>query len=192
MPFIKCNHGNRLMRLFACATVIFFTMTTKAQLNSIYDHTFTDIDGNEIALKQFEGKKILFVNVASECGFTSQYHRLQELHEEQGEGLAIIGFPCDQFGGQEPGTEEEIKSFCEKNYGVSFLMASKINVKGEDQSPIYTWLTSKQSNGVEDSTVRWNFQKYLVDEKGNYLKMYKSAFFPKQKEITEQNASSPE
>ena len=180
------------MRLFVCATLIFFTMTTTAQLNSIYDYTFTDIDGNEIALKQFEGKKILFVNVASECGFTSQYHRLQEMHEEQGERLAIIGFPCDQFGGQEPGTEEDIKSFCEKNYGVSFLMASKINVKGEDQSPIYTWLTSKESNGVEDSAVGWNFQKYLVDEKGNYLKMYKSAFFPKQRDITEQKYSSSE
>lgn len=185
MPFITAKLSERVLRLFSCATLIFVTMTTTAQLNSIYEHTFIDIDGNEIELKQFEGKKILFVNVASECGFTSQYHRLQELHEQQGEGLTIIGFPCNQFGGQEPGTEEDIKSFCTKNFGVSFLMASKIKVKGEGQSPIYKWLTSKESNGVEDSVVRWNFQKYLVDEKGNYLKMYKSPSFPKEKDIVD-------
>ena len=156
----------------------------KAQSTDIYEYSFTDINGNEVALSSFKGKKIMFVNVASKCGYTPQYAELQEVHEKYGEKLVIIGFPCDQFGGQEPGTEEEIQSFCQKNYGVEFLMASKIEVKGKDQHPIYTWLTSEELNGIESSKVMWNFQKYLVDENGKYINHFKSGVKPTDEEIT--------
>ena len=114
-------------------------MGVKAQEGSIYDYTFNDIDGNKVSLSSFKGKKIMFVNVASKCGFTPQYVELQQVHEKYGDKVVIIGFPCDQFVGQEPGSEEEIQAFCQKNYGVEFLMASKIDVKGSNQNPIYTW-----------------------------------------------------
>jgi len=152
--------------------------------DSLYQYSFNDIDGNEISLKSFEGKKILFVNVASECGFTKQYKELQELHTLFGDQVVLIGFPCDQFGGQEPGSESEIKSFCEKNYGVTFLMASKIDVKGDGQHNIYSWLTSKNKNGIENSSVSWNFEKYLVDEKGVLIGHFKSQVKPLSEKIT--------
>lgn len=155
-----------------------------AQSTSIYDYSFVSIDGETISLEQFKGKKVLFVNVASKCGFTGQYEQLQELHEKYGNQLVLIGFPCDQFGGQEPGSEEEIKGFCQKNYGVEFLMASKIEVKGKDQHPIYQWLTQAELNGVEKSKVAWNFSKYLIDEQGTYLEHFGSKVNPMSEEIT--------
>lgn len=155
-----------------------------AQTDSLYTLSFTDIEGNEVQLEQFRGKKILFVNVASECGFTGQYEELQQLHEAYGDKVTLIGFPCNQFGGQEPGSEEEIQSFCKKNYGVTFLMASKIDVKGENQHPIYTWLTNEAMNGEEDSTVRWNFEKFLVDENGNFVGHFRSQVKPMSEKIT--------
>ena len=158
---------------------------SKAQSTDIYDYSFTDINGKEVSISSFKGKKIMFVNVASKCGFTPQYAELQEVHEKYGDKVVIIGFPCDQFGGQEPGTEEEIQSFCKKNYGVEFLMASKIDVKGNNQNPIYSWLTSEEKNGVESSKVHWNFQKYLVDENGKYIGSFKSGVKPTDKEITD-------
>ena len=156
-----------------------------AQKTSIYDYTFVSIDGENVSLEQFKGKKILFVNVASKCGFTGQYKELQELHAKYGDKLVLIGFPCDQFGGQEPGTEKEIKGFCQKNYGVEFLMSSKIKVKGKEQHPIYQWLTRAELNNVEDSKVSWNFSKYLIDEEGNYIEHYKSNVNPMSSEITD-------
>jgi len=168
--------------------ILFTVMTTmglNAQEGGVYDYSFKDIDGNDVALSSFKGKKILFVNVASKCGFTPQYAELQELHEKFGDKVVIIGFPCDQFGGQEPGSEEEIQSFCQKNYGVEFLMASKIDVKGNNQNPIYTWLTSEEKNGVESSKVMWNFQKYIVDENGMYIAHFKSGVKPTDAEITD-------
>jgi len=156
-----------------------------AQSADLYDYSFIDINGNDVSLSSFKGKKIMFVNVASKCGYTPQYAELQEVHEKYGDKLVIIGFPCDQFGGQEPGSEEEIQSFCQKNYGVEFLMASKIDVKGEKQHAIYAWLTNKEANGVEDSKVAWNFQKYLVDENGKYINHFKSGVKPTDKEITD-------
>lgn len=145
---------------------------------SIYDLSFDDISGNKVNLSDFKGKKIMFVNTASECGFTGQYAELQELHEKYGDKLVLIGFPCDQFGGQEPGSESEIQSFCKKNYGVTFLMASKIDVKGANQHPVYQWLTSKDQNGVDNSTVMWNFEKFIVDENGNLVDHFKSPVTP--------------
>lgn len=162
---------------------ILFAFMSNAQ-DSLYQYTFNDIDGNEISLESFKGKKILFVNVASECGFTKQYTELQELHTTFSEELVLIGFPCDQFGGQEPGSETEIKSFCEKNFGVTFLMASKIDVKGDNQHDIYSWLTSKDKNGVENSSVSWNFEKYLIDENGALIGHFKSQVKPMSEKIT--------
>ena len=145
---------------------------------SIYDISINSLMGEKIDLNKFKGKKILFVNVASKCGFTQQYGGLQKLHETYGEKLVVIGLPCNQFKEQEPGSAEEIQSFCTANYGVDFLMTEKIDVKGENQHPLYQWLTKKENNSVENSTVKWNFQKYLVDEKGNYLNLYYSITKP--------------
>lgn len=135
-----------------------------------YDFTVKDINGEDYPLSQLKGKKVLVVNTASKCGNTPQYEGLQALYETYGEdGFVIIGFPANNFAKQEPGTNEEIASFCKLNYGVSFPMMSKISVKGKDQHPLYTWLTSKSLNGLEDSKVTWNFQKYMVDEEGQLL-----------------------
>lgn len=149
---------------------------------SIYNLSFTDIDGNLVSLNQFKGKKILIINTASKCGFTPQYEELQKLHVAYPD-LVMIGFPCNQFMGQEPGNSSDIKSFCTKNYGVSFLMTEKIDVKGKNQHPVYQWLTQKSKNGVENSTVSWNFNKYLISENGTYLAHFQSSTQPMSQEI---------
>lgn len=155
-----------------------------APVKSIYDLSIKTIDGKALDLKTLKGKKLLLVNVASECGFTKQYTDLQELHEKYGDKITIIGFPCNQFGGQEPGSESEIASFCKKNFGVSFTLTEKIEVKGPNQHPIYAWLTKKENNGKMDSDVKWNFQKYLIDEKGYLVDVFYSATNPMSKDIT--------
>jgi glutathione peroxidase len=147
-------------------------------LNSIYDLKINNIQGKAVDLKQFKDKFILFVNVASKCGFTSQYKDLQKLHEVYGHKLQVIGVPCNQFGKQEPGSANEIESFCQVNYGVSFLITEKIDVKGKNQHPIYKWLTNKTENGVSSSTVKWNFQKYLLNDKGEFVDYYYSTTNP--------------
>lgn len=150
---------------------------------SIYDVAINSLDGAALDLKSLKGKKILFVNVASKCGYTSQYKDLQELHEKYGDQLAIIGVPCNQFGFQEPGTSEEISEFCQKNYGVSFQMTEKVEVKGDGQHELYGWLTSKTMNGIEDSKVKWNFQKYLIDEEGRLIGVFSSGVNPLDEKI---------
>jgi glutathione peroxidase len=149
-----------------------------------YDIKINSLQGKAIHLKEFEGKHILFVNVASKCGFTPQYKNLQELHNTYKDKLQVIGVPCNQFGGQEPGNPNEIESFCEVNYGVSFLMTEKIDVKGKNQHPLYEWLTDVSQNGVSSSTVKWNFQKYLINEKGELVDYFYSATSPLSKKIT--------
>ncbi len=151
---------------------------------SIYDISINSIDGNKIDLGVYKGKKILFVNVASECGFTGQYKGLEELYETYKDNLMIIGVPCNQFGGQEPGNAEEIQSFCQKNYGVQFLITEKVDVKGSNQHPLYRWLTEKSVNGLKNSSVKWNFQKYLVDEQGRLIDYYMSTTKPLSTKIT--------
>ena len=127
---------------------------------------------------------MLFVNVASECGFTKQYKDLQKLSDAYPDGLAVIGVPCNQFGQQEPGDSEQIKSFCELNFGVTFLLTEKIDVKGSNQHPLYKWLTSKDLNKKKSSSVKWNFQKYLVDENGKLIDYYYSITKPLSSKIT--------
>lgn len=150
----------------------------------LYTIGISSLEGEDVNFKSFEGKKILFVNVASKCGFTPQYKGLQELHSKYKEKLVVIGVPCNQFGGQEPGTSEEIQSFCEKNYGVDFLITEKIKVKGPEQHPLYQFLTKKENNGKQSSSVKWNFHKYLVDEKGNLVKSFSSMTKPLSTDIT--------
>lgn len=150
---------------------------------SIYDIKINSIENTPIDLRAFKGKKILFVNVASACGFTGQYEELQELYSEYKDKLMIIGVPCNQFGGQEPGTAQEIQNFCEVNYGVTFLLTEKVNVKGKDKHELYKWLTNKDLNGKKSSSVKWNFQKYLVDENGNLIDYFYSITKPKSDKI---------
>ena len=134
---------------------------------SFYDFTVKTIDNEDFNLSSLKGKKVLVVNTASKCGFTPQYAELEKLYKEYGgEKFVIIGFPANNFLGQEPGTNEEIKNFCQLNYGVTFPMMAKISVKGKDQHPLYQWLTTKALNGVMDAEVKWNFQKYLVNRNG--------------------------
>jgi len=151
---------------------------------SFYDFKVKDIDGNDFSLASLKGKKVLVVNTASKCGNTPQYEQLQDLYEKYGtEKFTIVGFPANNFGQQEPGTNKEIEEYCTKNYGVTFLMMEKISVKGDDIHPLYQWLTSKSKNGVLDSEVTWNFQKYLIDEKGNLVKMIAPKVLPNDEQI---------
>lgn len=156
--------------LFAITLV--FSTSISAQNKSIYEYTVEDIYSQQVEMSSFKGKKIMIVNVASKCGLTPQYEQLQELYDTyQDDDFVIIGFPANNFNGQEPGSNAEIISFCESKFDVTFPMMGKISVVGDDMAPIYQWLTQKSLNGVSDSKVTWNFQKYLIDEKGNLIEM---------------------
>lgn len=152
-------------------------------VKNIYDFKVEALEGGTIDFSSFKGKKILIVNTASACGYTPQYKELQQLYDKYKEKLVIVGFPANNFGGQEPGSNIDIKAFCEKNYGVSFPMAAKISVKGEDMAPIYKWLTSKAANGVLDADIRWNFNKFLIDENGKMVAYFPSKVTPMSEEI---------
>ena len=160
------------------------TRSIKTGKQLIYDIEIKAINGKPISLSEFKGKNILFVNVASECGFTKQYKELQALNDKYKASLVVIGSPCNQFGKQEPGEALQIQEFCEVNFGVTFLLTEKINVKGSKQHPLYKWLTSKDLNRRKSSSVKWNFQKYLVDEKGNLIDYYFSITKPMSSKIT--------
>jgi glutathione peroxidase len=156
---------------------------TADSATSIHKFSVKALDGTTINFADFKGKKILIVNTASECGYTPQYKDLQALYEKYKEKLVIVGFPANNFGGQEPGTATEIKSFCTKNYGVTFLLADKISVKGEDMAPIYQWLTQKSQNGVLDASIKWNFNKFLLNEKGEIIAKFDSGTKPMSDDI---------
>jgi glutathione peroxidase len=154
------------------------------QAKTFFDFTAKDIDGKEVKMSQYKGKKILVVNVASECSNTPQYEDLQDLWEQYGpDKFVIIGFPANNFGEQEPGTDEEIKQFCDSHYHVTFPMMSKISVTGADMDPIYKWLTTKSENGMEDAPVTWNFQKFMINEDGHWAGTVKPKVSPKTKTI---------
>jgi len=147
-------------------------------VNAIYQFKIKGLEDSDINFARFKGKKILIVNVASECGYTPQYQQLQELHDAFKDRLVIVGIPCNDFGAQEPGTNEEIHFFCTSRYQLSFLMAAKISIRGSKPSPLYQWLTQKSLNGKEDSKVQWNFFKYLIDEEGQLVGHYPSTTSP--------------
>ena len=152
--------------------------------SSFFDLSATDITGQLVKMEQYKGKKVMVVNTASECGFTPQYAQLQELYSTyMDKNFVILGFPSNNFGGQEPGTEAEIASFCQKNYGVTFPMMAKVNTKGKEQHAIYHWLTNKSQNGVMDTEVKWNFHKYLIDEKGQLIMSLGSGVEPADERI---------
>ena len=150
---------------------------------SFYDIKINSLQGKPVNFESFKGKKILIVNVASKCGFTPQYKDLQNLQNQYQDQLAVIGVPCNQFGKQEPGSSNEIQEFCEINYGVSFLITEKIDVKGKNQHPLYAWLTNKKENGRKNSSVKWNFQKYLIDESGELIDYFYSMTSPSSSKI---------
>jgi len=160
-------------------------MTTEGQ-KTLFDYTVKSIDGKDVNLSVYKGKKILIVNVASECGFTPQYKGLEALYEKYKDRLVILGFPANNFGSQEPGTNEEIKKFCADNYSVTFPMFEKISVTGSDQNELYQWLTKKELNGWNEKAPNWNFCKYLVDENGKLLKFYSSKVEPMSDDIVSQ------
>ena len=162
------------------------TTTTEATIKakSIYDFKVDALDGGTIDFSKYKGKKILVVNTASKCGYTPQYEGLEALYKKYQDKLVIVGFPANNFGGQEPGTNTEIGEFCKKNYGVTFPMAAKVSVKGDDKAPIFKWLTSKAENGVLDAEIGWNFGKFLLDENGNLLAYFPSKVTPMSEEIT--------
>lgn len=151
---------------------------------SFYSLSLKSLDGNTVwNFSDFKGKKVLIVNTASECGYTPQYEGLQQLHEKYGDKLVIIGCPCNQFGGQEPGDSTEIRGFCKKNYGVTFPISEKLDVRGDKQHPVYRWLTTKAENGAMDASVTWNFNKFLISETGQLLAYYPSKVRPDDPEL---------
>ncbi|MEZ4804895.1 MAG: glutathione peroxidase [Bacteroidia bacterium] len=152
---------------------------------SIYDIKLKSLDGtSEINMADYKGKYVVIVNTASECGFTPQYEDLQNFYAKyKDKNVVVLGCPCNQFGGQEPGTASEIATFCQKNYGVTFPLTEKIDVKGENQHPLYQWLTQKKNNGVEDFTVKWNFNKFVVNPEGKLVYYFASGVKPNDAEF---------
>ena len=162
---------------------ILLNINTMISQESVHEFKMTTIEGSPKSLSSFKGKKILLVNTASQCGFTSQYMELQKLHESHKDDLAIIGFPANNFGGQEPGSNDQIKFFCQKNYGVTFLMSEKVSVKGSDIEPLFKWLNSQENNSFKGD-IMWNFEKYLIDENGKLIKRFRSTTKPNSEKIT--------
>ena len=161
------------------------TKTADQQMSkTIYDYKVESLDGQEINFADFKGKKILVVNTASECGFTPQYADLEKLSKDYEKNLVIVGFPANNFGGQEPGSNTEIGAFCEKNFGVTFPMAAKVSVKGDDTAPIFKFLTEKDLNGVKNTAILWNFTKFLIDENGHLIDTFISTTKPTSDSIT--------
>jgi glutathione peroxidase len=186
--------------IIACGLMMLFSVQGQAQTKNkakanktkamdtetIYQYKVTDLYGKSFDFASLKGKKVIVVNTASKCGLTPQYKDLEAIYEKyKDKGLVIVGFPANNFASQEPGTSQEIATFCQQNYGVTFPMMDKISVKGEDMAPIYKFLTQKSKNGLEDSEVQWNFQKYLINEKGQLVKVVSPKTLPTDPEITD-------
>lgn len=159
------------------------TNSASVTTENIFNFKVRALDGSTINFSDFKGKKILIVNTASECGYTPQYEGLEKLYEKHKDKLVVVGFPSNNFGQQEPGSNEEIGAFCKKNYGVTFPMAEKTEVKGDNMHPLYKWLTDKNQNGVLDAEVKWNFNKFLINEEGNLVAYFPSSVVPESEEI---------
>jgi len=155
-----------MKKFFVILTVLIILPMVGYSQNNFHDFKVLTLEGEDFDLSSLKGKKVMVVNVASKCGFTPQYKDLEEMYQKYGGDLVIIGFPANNFANQEPGSASEIRQFCSANFGVTFPLMEKVSVKGDDIHPLYKWLTSKDLNGVMDSEVKWNFQKYLVDENG--------------------------
>ncbi|MES2647380.1 MAG: glutathione peroxidase [Bacteroidota bacterium] len=170
----------KYLGFFALVALFAFSPAT----TTVHQFKVPAIDGGTIDLSAYKGKKILIVNTASKCGYTKQYKGLEELYQQYKGKLVVIGFPANNFGGQEPGTNSEIKQFCTENFNVSFPMATKVSVKGKDIDPLFKWLSSKAENGVLDAEIGWNFNKFLLDENGRLLQHFDSKVEPASEEIT--------
>ena len=173
-----------LITKFILLLLTFLSSETIENIQTIYHYSVVNIDGDTISMKNFEGKNILLVNVASKCGYTDQYQELQLLHDKYHSQLAVLGFPSNDFLWQEPGSNAEIKQFCKREYGVEFPMFEKIHVKGKKQHPIYTWLSNSKLNGWNDKSPTWNFWKYFINEKGALIAYYPSNINPTDTAIT--------
>lgn len=172
---------NKLSLLFLFMTI---SLAASAQTSVFYDFKVKTLEGGDFDFNSLKGKKVMIVNTASKCGYTPQYKDLEEVYEKYRDDLVIIGFPANNFLSQEPGSASEIRKFCTENYGVTFPMMAKISVKGDDMAPLYRWLTSKEKNGVMDSEVKWNFQKYLIDENGKLVDVVYSKEKPTSDKVT--------
>jgi glutathione peroxidase len=154
------------------------TNNARSAMSSFFDLKVNDLNGNPVDLHQYQGKTIVVLNVASECGFTPQYADWQRFYEANRNEVVVLGFPCNDFGGQEPGAPAQIATFCEKNYGVTFPLMEKVNIKGADKSPVYRWLTDPSQNGWNSEAPGWNFCKYLINEKGELTHFFGSSIKP--------------
>ena len=159
----------RAIRIRILVFLLIFSPAVFAQQSGFYDFKVKTLEGEDFDLSSLKGRKVMIVNTASKCGYTPQYKDLEELHRQYGQKLVIIGFPANNFLNQEPGSALEIRQFCTDNYNVTFTLMEKISVRGKDMHPLYKWLTSKEQNGVMDSEIKWNFQKYLIDENGKLV-----------------------
>lgn len=175
-----------MQKLLLISTIIVLTsfFSPEKKASTIHKFKVESLDGSTINFKKFKGKKILIVNTASKCGYTPQYEELQKLYTQYSNKIVVVGFPANNFGGQEPGSILEIKEFCKKNYGVTFPMASKVSVKGDDIAPVFKWLTNKNKNGVLDAEIKWNFTKFLLDENGVLIAKFDSKVKPMSQDIT--------
>ena len=162
---------------------LLLSMSVMASADNVYQFSVTSVEGTPIELSQYKGKKILIVNTASECGFTKQYAGLQALAEQYADKLVVVGFPANNFGGQEPGSNAEILGFCQKNFGVTFPLAEKSSVQGDDISPLFQYLTTA-SNPDFTGDIKWNFEKFLIDEQGNLIHRFRSEVEPLSSELT--------
>lgn len=169
--------------ILTLVAVVMMSAFTLPDNGSIHSFKVKSIEGGTIDFAKFKGKKILIVNTASKCGFTQQYEALQKVYDQYKDKLVIVGFPANNFGGQEPGSDGDIQEFCKARFGVKFPLASKVSVKGEDMAPIYQWLTSKAKNGVLDADIKWNFNKFLLDENGKMIAYFPSKVTPDSDDI---------
>lgn len=171
------------MKLLSVLLISLFTMSASPTSQNFYSFSAKTLEGKPTDFSQYKGKKVLVVNVASECGYTPQYADLEKLSKDYESKLVVLGFPCNQFGGQEPGSAAEIKTFCQKNYGVTFPVFEKVDVKGENAHPLYKWLADKNQNGAVGQEPDWNFCKYLIDEQGSVVAFYPSKVKPLDAEL---------
>ena len=169
--------------ILTLVAVVMMSAFTLPDNGSIHSFKVKSIEGGTIDFAKFKGKKILIVNTASKCGYTPQYEALQKVYDQYKDKLVIVGFPANNFGGQEPGSDGDIQEFCKARFGVKFPLASKVSVKGEDMAPIYQWLTSKAKNGVLDADIKLNFNKFLLDENGKMIAYFPSKVTPNSDDI---------